>query len=610
MQANFEARSGGIARLIFAALLALFSVWGISLYFFGVSVQYGNSVLNFVLVALIFGMCNRSLTVKDRRNRVVSFVLGAVFSLFLVIGKSINRTNSIYELFSSGTALFSSLLMFLGLTTLLGCALTLLFWWLMEKAHLAMVPTKNQRRFFRSNVSSFFAVWLVILLAWGICYLACFPGYWTYDLSKQARFILGLEPYTQWHPVIHTEFLRIFINIGERQRDMRLALILYSVCQMLILSAMCSFSIWYLAKKNVHIGIRLAALLYYALNPTIALFSFLTTKDVIFGGLFLLSCIGITEMVLNTDAFFRSKPKRVGFSVVLLLTCLFRNNAIIAFAPAFIAALLIIRRYALRVSLVFVSAFLAFALLTGVVFGALGIKPTSLGEVVSVPVQQIALATNRHEAEIDPEQLQFIDSLFDRKSYNPRLFDKLKSTCNEAVFKKSTKAVIDTWASLLLRYPLDYVDAFLSLNHALWYPDAQLVDPVIKRPYIEAQMHQVQGAPEFDTQSEPLIPILASWYKRYSKYAEQDYIPFVSSLFSLALPLWLCLVGIALCIIKRGRKMSVILLPTLFLLLSYLLGPVTISRYLYPMFICYPLYIAFLLTGHWWNSGTEDTPMR
>ena len=94
---------------------------------------------------------------------------------------------------------------------------------------------------------------------------------------------------------------------------------------------------------------------------------------------------------------------------------------------------------------------------------------------------------------------------------------------------------------------------------------------------------------------ESKIPSLLKIYKSVEDYSLFEKIPFVSLLFSLSFPIWFIIFTLCEFLNARRYKLILVLLPMIFLWLTYIAGPVSIFRYVLPLFVLYPLILSLTL---------------
>ena len=71
--------------------------------------------------------------------------------------------------------------------------------------------------------------------------------------------------------------------------------------------------------------------------------------------------------------------------------------------------------------------------------------------------------------------------------------------------------------------------------------------------------------------------------------------PVIRVIFGINTPIWLMLICMVLLIVKRDYRIIIVFMPSLLLWATYLLGPVSYFRYVYPIIVLYPLFIFMTL---------------
>ena len=148
------------------------------------------------------------------------------------------------------------------------------------------------------NKRTFLWVWGLIFIAWIPYFLNYYPGVVTVDSMSQICQSLGIHGISNHHPILHTFFISIFMNIGKAFGNYNLGVAIYSIVQMLVTSSIFSFTIYYMAKRKIDIKFRILTLLFYAFYPVNGLYSITMWKDIPFA----------VAMLIFT----RSEERRVG----------------------------------------------------------------------------------------------------------------------------------------------------------------------------------------------------------------------------------------------------------------------------------------------------------
>jgi len=590
-------------------VLPLFPVLAVNAYYFGLdahTILYQNSVLNAFLYIIILCAVICARPVKDRRIRRISLCTAAPLSLMLTLGHLVSKTNSAAILFSSAGMLFERFIMFAGFLILFRTVLTLGFDAMGRREIVSPLNSRRQR--FGKTKGSLLILWAVLFLSWLPCFLAYYPGIFSYDARYQLIQFFNSNEISRLHPVLHTWFLGLCLKLGSLFGGANAQLATHSILQMAVVSFSCALTVWYMGKREAHYGLRAAALAFYALNPLNAIFVLLPTKDVLFSVFWNLFTIMLLSIIANPKRFFSSVFRQALFVLSILLFCLCKNATVYAFAVSAICFLFIFKKHFKNMLVLCSTALVCYFFISGPLYTALGVKEGNARENFSVPLQQIANAALHHERELSREDREAIGEILDypmiRDHYNPRIADPVKNSFREENFRKDPQKYISLWGKLFLKHPARYADAFASLNLGYWYPDALTPDPFHQRSYIETDIRGVAGL--FQPSREPVFPFLLKFYEAFAGGRFIQKLPLVSLPFSIGMPVWVLIIGLMSCFAKRLNQLAVIFLPALILWLGHLAGPVANFRYMYPIMIAYPLYGVIMAQGKAFVTRTQE----
>ncbi len=434
---------------------------------------------------------------------------------------------------------------------------------------------------------------ILIFLAWIPCYLAYYPGVFYYDMYDQTPQALGLVPVSRYHPPLHTWFWKLCLTLGSNGNA---ALVIYSVTQMLLLAAAFTYVLYFMLKKKMHPFIIIASFLFFSLNPVIAIFSFTPTKDVFFAIAFLVFTVELSFFVSDMSQY----TGRIGSNLRIILSavfcCLLRNNMVYALIPAMLIMLFVARKYWKNILLWACCIFLGYGLVNGPLYDSLGVEKGNSREMLSVPIQQIAYVVAEHPEELSDSDYAAINRYLPAEQlsdlYNPRLADPVKITFNTSYFEQNSSEFFKLWGNLLLRYPDDFLFSFLNLNISYWFPDANSYDQYATRRYIETYIYDI---PECVIVRESKLPRLFNVYEYVASYRLFMNIPILSTISSIGMPIWVLLVGCLVLLNKKRGTCIIPLLPAVFYWCTFLLGPVSILRYVIPIIFLYPLYLSIII---------------
>lgn len=363
---------------------------GVANYYFSDSSLVRQSFLTVVFCAFVYLALQKAALLPERVKKL-SCLGGAVYAAVAVVGKAVYETHGLSTLYKNFNRVLLTLLMFAGLWVVIGAFLALLLNFLSRPLAGKNAPARQAGGL--RPAALFFSLWGVIFLLYIPCLLAYYPGIYSYDMKMQTAQALGKTAVTKFHPPLHTFLWQLCLKLSGVFRLQ--AVTLYALLQMLVVSAFFAFFCSYVKGKSQKAF--LFSVVWFALNPVLAIFSIIPTKDVLFSVFFGCTALLLHHAFCVGKAFFKSPLKVAALLFSVLLSCLFRNNAIYVFVAAALVFLLFFKGCRLRLTAVLAGALAAFLLINGPVFSALKVEKGNSREMFSVPFQQIALVVVRNE---------------------------------------------------------------------------------------------------------------------------------------------------------------------------------------------------------------------
>lgn len=549
-----------------------------------------NVLLSVSLFLISSVLCSVALRLSDKRTLICSALLSFGFSFIYLCFRPLYLCVSISDFFTIDRLIFFPLY-FIGLAFFLTSCISILY------NLLSRLPSTSCESWALFKRPLF--IFLVIILAWVPCYLAYYPGIFSYDMYSQSPQAVGLIPINKHHPPLHTLFWKLCLSLENLTSAS--ALLIYAFIQMVILAASFTYVIRYMAKRAFNNWFILLSLLFFALNPVIAIFSFITTKDVLFTAFFV--CL-TTELLSIYSSEKTTRRSVLRFILFSCLTCLLRNNMVYALIAAIFFTMIFVRKHRLQIGLYSLISILIFSCINGPIYSSLGIESGNSREMLSVPMQQITYVVLFKQDKLTPAEINEINKYLPtaelHQLYNPRLADFVKDKFNTEEFNKDPLAFLQLWFHLFKQYPVEYVWSFLDLNFPYWYPGAETIDPYSARKYIETYI--ISGEKfGYTAQRASILPSLLTYYENVAAF--EFSFPF-TVFFSINTPIWLLLFTILRLINQKRLSCLATLLPAFFLWCTYLLGPVSNCRYVLPLMACYPIYFMLLSSCHTKDSST------
>jgi hypothetical protein len=529
----------------------------------------------------------------ERKLLILSSVLGFLFSVLYIMGINIAATNSTCIL--EGSTWLKIL-----------CAFPLFY--LGSAVVIKFFPAiANTDKFFKYNhclslKAVFFIVWAVIFVLWIPTLLAGFPGIYGYDSIYQIKLYMeGI--YNLAHPFVHSWLLGFcVVDIGKNLLgSAETGMLIYAVFQMLCLSAAFSALYTYLVKRNTPVLIRILILLFFTLVPTNAIMAISSTKDVLYAAFFALMTM-FSLMAIDDPTRFRSKGFCALFALVTFMMIVFRSQGFYVFIFGILIFLSFFKKYYRSILIITVAVVVSYTAYSKVIpLLVNGYNNITVREMMSVPVMQLSRAGLDNKDELTKQQAQMITEYIPNYHlyYNePGISDAFKKTLDTKRITENPKEFFGLWLKVGLKCPITYIDAWARLTIGLWYPDMDYPDEGAYHPYWE--YYSTGKIYSFDENKYLLldqtpVPGFEKLNDFYYELAYEDSIqnlPGITLLFSAAVPLWVMLLYIAMCIYYKQYKKLPLIGFGFGLLLTLFLGPVVLYRYVYPLIVSVPLFLS------------------
>ncbi len=456
---------------------------------------------------------------------------------------------------------------------------------------------------------SFPGAFALVFLGFCVPFATYYPAIMAYDVIPQLDQI-RVSGLTTHHPLIHTLLLKGCLEVGELLSFLpnadRAGLALYSLIQMAAVAACFAYVYCFLCRRGVQRWICYAFVLCAAVFPTHGMLAVSITKDTIYAALVMVFTVFAYELAAGEENPGYGWFVRYGILTVLLL--LFRNNSVYAwilYVLAVSVSLLRRKSYFKMVCISHAAAFLLYlAVNTLMVQSVSARSDTYAREMLSVPAQQIARVVQYHEDELTREDREAIAAVWGENlpEYEPAIADRSKKAI--AGNRETLRIFAGEWVSLGLRYPGEYLQAFLLKNKGMW----DLTDVT----YLNDVYTYAKGYLQitYPSDQQPYMEALAPGYVRHQKlqllqalyrfFAAGDelwrYCPPAALVMQ---PAFYCYLLVFYCLCCIGLKRPALLLPAVYLLAlagTLLFGPCVLTRYLYPLMLSVTV-LALLLFG-------------
>ena len=567
------------------------SMENIATFFAGFS---GNSVL---WLCIYFALCTlfyRAAAVKDFRVRKYSAIMAVLFSLLYVVGFSISRYDSLIVITGSATALLKCFVAFTGISLVFQALLSIFFEKIMN-CDFDDIQIKK-RWIFDAGEKAFLWRCIIIFMCWLPYLIVYLPGFLPRDTVVQLAQAMGDIPLSDHHPVFMTALSGVFIRVGMLFGSANIGMLLHSLFQMIVIAAAFSYVLRCMAKQTIHIYVRAITLLFFMLYPVHAFYSITMWKDTLFSVVFMLLTLQTIHMVSRPDEFFKYKKNILALSLVCVALFLTRNNGLYILLILLPVLLIFFWRYRKNL-LTVIGIFTISFVLMQIINVSLNVQRGSVGEALSIPLQQIARIVKYHGDEIPTGDKALIGLILPYEQlpelYDPTISDPVKAIFNEAAFRVDKATYISLWARLFTMYQASYIEAFLCQTHGYWYPDIDYFIVVREMRQNDYGIHYWRVVPAFVDNV-------------FSGVFVCRVFPAVSMLVSIGFAVWVTMIMASALMLKRRYKMLLAFIPVFLLWLTCIASPVSgMFRYIYGLFLILPLLISVSLQDDKW---CEEAP--
>ena len=546
----------------------------------------GTSTLFMLLIAAITSIGVHYLYCNPLSKCKPQIILSLFFALFVSIGRLIQLHNNGKVSFLDHDQLIN-VICTAGLWLFFYIIISAAFVFLVQKA-----PTLDDSASVkRPYIKIFLICWLIIFICYLPYFIGLYPGVVSNDSYNQIRQVLSLRAYSNAHPIAHTFLIWVCFKLGHLiSFGNNTCVAIYTLCQMLFMSAVFSYVSTYILRKRAPKWFFIGTVAFFALLPVNGFFAVTMWKDFIFSCFLLLLIPCLIEVVQTKGEWFNQPLHFIWFFVLSMLISVFRSNGIMIVFLTLVSVLIFLPRKKLRFSLLAAASLVVVIAYQTILLPGLGIEQTSRTEALGIPMNQICRVAALG-LDLTDEQQKMVDDLVGTditEVYRPEGYDSIKFNpkYNASALDQDMGGYLKLWGNLLLKYPSVYFESYFCQTLGYWYPDIQneITDAyVYENPNGIYEVNLIPGLREFIS---------------YELKPEKTYDnPFLWCLNNMAIYVWAAGLLIAYCFYKKKPTLIIVWMPLIAAWLSIMISaPVNhVSRYLYIFFIAMPLGIMISL---------------
>lgn len=532
---------------------------------------------------------------KGLRFEPVALVLAVLFALFQAVGHSYEHYGTFRAIFDVPSETLLAAAAVLVYVPCLYLALSLAF----SCADAASVrAAERMRAGERARFLPFWASASVLLFAW-LPYLVVFaPGSFTYDGIFQMDMWHGFATPSDHHPWVMTALMGCVFDIGRALGSDNLGVALWVGMQSVVQALALAASVSCMRRMGASTPVLAAALAFFAITPAWGAYAQAFLKDTLFASLFCLYVMLLVEtwMSLRRGAALDARSLVV-LAVAGVALCLSRHNGAYVVALTMPLAIASMPRQArLKVACACLVPLVAFAVVTRLAYPAMGIAPSGKQEALGALFQQTARYVKEAPDDVSEAERAAIDAVLDYDALSG-LYYGSRSDEVKATYKGDDEALgayFEAWASMGMRHPGIYADAFLNGCYGYFYADESWTHNTWDyRLYNYGSIPGIEDDFEvsylFGETARSTVIAFCNWWQN---------VPLLGLTGHCGLYTWLLLAAAGYAVRTSRWKTLFVLVPSLVLLLICCVSPVNgYLRYMLPIMAALPLQMWFVVAA-------------
>lgn len=571
-----------------------------------------------IILFLIYKKIIQNLEFPESSNiffMLLAWIIIIVFTLSSVMGVFYSANASLRSVIASRRMVLPELLLvFLG---------GFIFFYLMIKAignisriSDIKVPQKFEKLFsFLFGKNCFLKSFICIGVMWLPHLIIRYPFVLPIDGEVCLLQYYGVRDYTSQHPIIYTQLLGRFSDLGAALGNAAIGLTILALIQALCLLLVLAYTISTMEKFKLSRWWQFGTLILFSVVPVFVGYATSLIIDIFYNTAILLLMNELAWYIFRADTYKKS-PKHPILTIIAVLGMFFRQNGfhVVAVVILFVACrevyLVLHRQQTIRWA-VLILAILTVPLCVGklntsYLYQKYDVERISTRAMFALPLQQTARYMVYHSDDLSDEELASVQAVITyspeefKEHYNPYNYDGIKHGFNNNVSSKELSNFLHTWIKLFFRHPGTCINATLNQTYCLFSPlktNSKYHIGVKKRitNIKDPDYTQVYKAV---TSNKKQKQQLKSYYLNFCN------IPVIGLYVNQGVTDFLLLVVCLYALCRKNGKLLLLGLPLLLTLAVTFIGPAVLEhpRYTFPVVYATPLFLGIFVRS---NSRTK-----
>ncbi len=471
------------------------------------------------------------------------------------------------------------------------------------------------------------ANFVVLVLLWTPWFISVHAGITDADTTVQFLQAYDVIPATNHHPYFATQVFHLFWALGNKLGSFYIGLRIYEILQLVIFAFGISFCLSYAKKWGCPLALRTTILIICGIFAPFPLIGLFMAKDALCAVFFLPWLTMFADIALTRGKSLKSIRFIVLFIILGFICCMSKKTMLYIITISLVLFGIYIfacskkrakkhgnqhqesknPKLASKIAICLVAILVPFLIYEQVYLPAIGVPQGSSAEFMSVPSVQIARYVQKHE--LEETELESFSRVYNTNpeemasTYVPRRADNSKAYWKSDSSLSDKLSFAKTYCKLFIKDPQTFIAGAWNLQYDYFYPAKKFTIqtyPSVQDKYLDIYVDNL--SPEnreifFGELIEKMNQELESPSLLYSAYATLLDVPVIGWFFSLA---FYCTWLPALCLMvfcrldwKRG---AFCLLPVGLNLLTLLLGPISLCRYVVEPISFSPVLLALLFS--------------
>ena len=544
-----------------------------------------TDIFTLLFFGLAFGLLGKSAKAEFKRDKWISVIISGLFTLLYVMGTWQTLTGGLTNK--------------LFLTFYFGCTIAGLFSLFYEVVLFILINSTKVRLFEEKKAFPLKGFWItagILFLCMIPFLLMNFPAVMTPDSLSQYRQVIGAQNYSDHHPWAHTMVFALFYNIGFAiTKDIYLAIAFYTVAQIIMVSVCIAYAWAALYEMGLKKRYCIAGIFLFVICPYNLVYSVTIWKDILFSMSILVLCVTLFRLYEQVKEDQRGSVRDwIIYGISAFAMCMLRHNGLYGFVAAAVILLILFWKKMCNLLLITVCVLCACFIIKGPVMNAMDVTPGQFVFKLCIPLQQVCRVVAL-QLPLEEEEMALIEKIGDVsyvvENYEGGCADYMTGWVeagNQDYLIEHKGEYLKLWIDLGLRYPGEYMQAFIEQTKGYWYPMAPQ-----QTVFWGITQHETGLVSQALLKGPVIVKICEILTKLYTIF------PIYGILYSMGAMFWILILFGAIAL--RNKQYSVVTMcqPVFWVTITLFLATPLVAdlRYNYPLMVAMPCVLAATFYG-------------